>query len=405
MKLPAKTLGILVAASMFGLTACNDNNSSNSNTTNASSKSITVSPSLGKISVGRVVLKNAITRKAISDIKTIGADGTVTFSISNTDLADPIIAEVLPDASGKLVYADEAVTDKLVTINADANTPVMRAATTITANNSNIGVTVLTEAAFSYAQSLSAQFSKANLDTANQKLLAQLKLSKFSPSDAPALLSLNDLAPLINSKLSDSQRAYAAYLATLATEGKRLHADSPQPAYDMLQAFSKDFSDGVFDGKQGDASLTGYNSSFIQAWSNWTTTFYASLFKLKTAADLSAWITAFNAETPNIPTPTDPGNPGTGCSAGGVQTVFHTSQAGGPYSDGQKVCISASFTTLTLPSKSLTNPVKNDIISAPFAGYTFADSNLKYEVIFNNAKLYEINLLNGSNFIGQFTPE
>jgi hypothetical protein len=52
--------------------------------------------------------------------------------VDSNKLKNPIIAEVLPSVEGKLIYADEAITDQLVTISAPANTPILRAATTIT---------------------------------------------------------------------------------------------------------------------------------------------------------------------------------------------------------------------------------------------------------------------------------
>lgn len=269
---------------------------------------VTITPSLGKITKGRVVIKN-LARQAISDIKPIDGNGTASFSIESAKLNEPILAEVLPAADGILQYADEAVPDHLVSITQDPNTAVLRAATSVTKNGQNIGVTALTEAAVSYAQSLSAQLTKTNIEAANQKIEDQLKLTKFDITDAPAVVGLNDFSPLLDSKLTEQQRAYATYLATLATESKRLNADSIQPAYDMANALSKDFSDGVFDAKQGQTLLNYYTDSFISAWANWVTTFYESIFKLQNIGDLTAWLNAFNVQTPNIPTPSSDPNP------------------------------------------------------------------------------------------------
>lgn len=305
MTIKLKALALCMAISTLALTACNDDDSRVNPASSVATKTITVTPSLGKITKGRVVLKN-LAGQSITDIKDITDNGTATFIVDTSKLNDPIIAEVLPAMDGKLEYADEAVTVNLVSISAAANSPLLRAATTITATNTNIGVTALTEAALNYAQSLSAQLTKSNIDTANQKIKDQLKLTKFNITDAPAVIGLNDFSPLINSALAEQQRAYAAYLATLAKESKRLNATSTQPAYDMLKAFSKDFSDGTFDAKQGQTALTDYSASFINAWSNWITVFYDSIFKLQNAGDLSAWLTAFNAQNPNIPTPSNP---------------------------------------------------------------------------------------------------
>lgn len=297
-------LSACIIASLF-LTACHHSDNEDNTPPQVSQKSITVTPSLGQITQGRVILKDALTGQAIVDIQNIGADGTVTFKVDSNKLKNPIIAEVLPSVEGKLIYADEAITDQLVTLSAPANTPILRAATTITADQTNLGVTALTEAALVYAQSLSAQVTQANLEAANKKIAEQLKLgNKFSITDAPAIVRLNDFASLINyQQISEPQRAYAAYLATLAKEAKRLNATSTQPAYDILQALSKDFSDGTFDAKQNSLALTTYNSAWVQAWSNWISTFYNSIFNLQSDIDLSAWLDAFNVETPKIPVP------------------------------------------------------------------------------------------------------
>jgi hypothetical protein len=401
MRLKPKLLPCLMVISIVGLSACNNDKSSNNqqHSPAPTTKTITVSPSLGKISKGRVLLKN-LAGQAITEVKDISANGTATFTVDANKLLGPIIAEVLPALDGKLIYADEAITDKLVTLSGNANTAVLRAATTITRNNTNIGVTALTEAALNYAQSLSAQLTKANIDTANQKIADQLKLTKFNITDAPAIVGLNDFSPLINQNITETQRAYAAYLATLAKEAKRLNATSTQPAYDILQAFSKDFSDGVFDGKQNTTPLTTYNNSFITAWAKWVETFYASIFNLKNASDLSAWLAAFNAQTPNIP----PINPNPTTCTTGVTTKFTTTVSTSPYSNGQTVCFVASTTSLGFNNKTLTNPVRNTAVQLPFSAYIFTDGNYKYEVAFNNTTLHEINLLDGSTFIGQFEP-
>lgn len=297
-------LSTCIIASLF-LTACHHDHDDDQTMAQVSEKSITVTPSLGQITQGRVVLKDAVTGQAIVDVQDIGADGTVTFKVDSNKLKNPIIAEVLPTLEGKLTYADEAITEQLITLNAAANTPMLRAATTITDNQTNLGVTALTEAALVYAQSLSAQVTQANLDAAAQKITEQLKLdNKFKITDAPALAKLNDLSALINyQQTSEAQRAYAAYLATLAKESKRLNSASTQPAYDILQVLSKDLSDGTFDAKQNSTVLTAYNNTWVQAWSNWVSVFYNSIFNLQNVNDLSAWFNAFNVQTPNIPTP------------------------------------------------------------------------------------------------------
>jgi hypothetical protein len=239
----------LLLSCILGLTACgggsggtNNGDKEGGDTNPAeidSNKEIILSPSLGKIIEGRAVLKNALTGRAITDIQNIDADGTVTFKLDSNKLKDPIIAEILPSTAGKLIYADEAITDKLVTIDAAANTAILRAATTITTNKTNLGITALTEAAVAYAES--QRFSVDSINAANKMVQTQLNLTKFNITDAPAIIGLNDFTPLANISLNEQQRIYAAYLATLAKEIKRLHPNSTQPAYEVAQALKKRF--------------------------------------------------------------------------------------------------------------------------------------------------------------------
>lgn len=77
---------------------------------------------------------------------------------------------------------------------------------------------------------------------------------------------------------------------------------------------------------------------------------------------------------------------------------------GNPFTDGQEVCFEASSTSLAFDGKTLTNPVQNTAVTAPYAAYTFTDGSYKLEVVFNAGALYEINVVDGSGstFFGQF---
>ncbi|MES2483876.1 MAG: hypothetical protein V4609_17970, partial [Pseudomonadota bacterium] len=94
------------------------------------------------------------------------------------------------------------------------------------------------------------------------------------------------------------------------------------------------------------------------------------------------------------------GGGGTSCTTG-TAMVYALSTAGGPYTNGQTVCFTASPVTLAFGSTTLGNPVQNMAVSPPFAAYTYTDGDLKYEVVFNGDTLHEINLLSGSTFLGQ----
>lgn len=299
-----KLLACLVAGSMLSLTACNDNNNA-SNTpakpVEPTTREVTVSPSLGQVLKGRVVLKNALTKQNIVAIKNIGSNGKVTFSVDISKLSQPIIAEVLPTADGKFEYADEAIPGKAVSLDiasADVNKAILRAAASVSSTaNSHIGVTALTEAALQQAEKAASGLTAASIDIANKAVKSQLKLN-FDITQPPVVVGLGEFGKLVDQNTNATQRAYAAYLATLAKEAKRLNSASKQPAYDILKAFAADFSDGTFDAKQGTAALAYYNSSFIQAWANWVSNFYSQFLNFKTLNDFNGWYSNFNAETP-----------------------------------------------------------------------------------------------------------
>ncbi len=87
----------------------------------------------------------------------------------------------------------------------------------------------------------------------------------------------------------------------------------------------------------------------------------------------------------------------------GVETQFATTLSNTPYANGQKVCFSATTSSLGFDNKTLTSPVKNTVVQAPYSAYSFKDGSYSYEVVFNNTALYEINL-SSTSFLGQFTP-
>jgi hypothetical protein len=87
----------------------------------------------------------------------------------------------------------------------------------------------------------------------------------------------------------------------------------------------------------------------------------------------------------------------------GVETTFATSVGNAPYTNGQKVCFSATTSSLGFDNKTLTSPVKNTVVQDPYSAYSFKDGSYSYEVVFNNNALYEINL-SSTSFLGQFTP-
>lgn len=93
------------------------------------------------------------------------------------------------------------------------------------------------------------------------------------------------------------------------------------------------------------------------------------------------------------------------CSSGQTSLVFTAAtNATSHYSTGQTVCFTASTTALAFLQKALSNPVQNTQVQSPYSAYTFTDTSdsYNYEVVFNAGALYEINVLNGTTYVGGF---
>lgn len=97
------------------------------------------------------------------------------------------------------------------------------------------------------------------------------------------------------------------------------------------------------------------------------------------------------------------GTPGS-CANGQIALTYAASTAGGPHADGQTLCFTTiSPTTLAFASKTLTNPVQNLAVTAPYSAYRFADGAFTYEVVFNSGVLHEINVSDATRFFGQLS--
>jgi len=291
-------LTVAILAASLGLVACNsnDHDAVTSTSTPPATTTITVTPSLGKILSGRVVLRDAKTGVDLAPPKTLTPvdNGTATFTVPVAKLAEPVIAAVLPTVAGKLEYADEAL-EKATTITvpvADANKPVLRAAASVTPN-ANIGVTALTESAVQQAEKAVGGLIAQNINQANAAVKNQLKLN-FDVTQAPIAIGVGEFDKLVNAALDTQRRAYATYLATLAKEAQRINSASLTPAYDMAKVLASDFSDGTFDAKQGTTALSFYNANFVNAWINWVQNFYSSFAQLSNIVALNRWYGGFN---------------------------------------------------------------------------------------------------------------
>ncbi|MDO9179927.1 MAG: IPT/TIG domain-containing protein [Agitococcus sp.] len=240
--------GALTALSMaMLLVACNSNDHDNpqsSNSNNATLKTLTISPSLGKILKAKVVLKNATNNAPIGEQNT-GSTGKVTFNIPSS--VSTVIAEV--QGGNGAQYFDEA-TGQMVDLPAGS---MLRAATTVVANNSEIGVTALTEAAVKRAETLAGAGNSIvpHLNAAK----AQIE-SAFGVTDilkAPTLVgSQQELAALGSS----TAEQYALRLATLAKVAQQqLGASETAPALKLAQAIANDLADGDIDGSGNTGAL------------------------------------------------------------------------------------------------------------------------------------------------------
>jgi len=91
------------------------------------------------------------------------------------------------------------------------------------------------------------------------------------------------------------------------------------------------------------------------------------------------------------------------CAGGGVNLTYN-GPAVGPYHPGDVVCFVASPTALSFSGKTLGSPVQNTGVTPPYTDYTFTDAStgLGYEVVFNAGAVQELNVMDGTNFKGQF---
>lgn len=307
-----KALTIAIVSSTLLLTACNSNDDDNVALPSATT-TITVTPSLGKILNARVALKNATTGATIAATKTLtpSDNGAAIFTLPIKQLAEPILAEVLPTTAGKVEYFDEALEqNKTITVAAtDIAKPILRAAASVTAN-ANIGVTGLTEAAVQQAEKQVGGLITQNINNANAAVKNALNLN-FNITQAPIVIGNGEFEKLVNAAFDAQRRAYATYLATLAKEAQRINSTLPianqtqTPAYDMAKAFANDFAhDGIFNAVGSKALAINYSNAFLTNWVNWVQNFYSQFLGLNSLAAFNTWWTGFDVSKPNGGTPT-----------------------------------------------------------------------------------------------------
>jgi hypothetical protein len=247
-----RVLAPLVAALALAGCNANDDDGSAGLPTGGSAvktlKTLKVTPSLGRISNARVILRNAANRSGpvLGDLPLVA--GSASFNVPAGVRA--VVAEVVPEAAGNVRYFDEALgrfVDVVITA-ANRNTPLLRAAAPVSAGNADLGVTAMTEAALRLAEQ-SAGGAGANL-TPEQIAPARATIqSVFGIPDIllpPALVDEpRDLAGLGTS----AAEQYALRLAALAEIAQgQLGAGEANPALRMAQALAADLADGDIDG-------------------------------------------------------------------------------------------------------------------------------------------------------------
>lgn len=221
----------------------------------AATNTITVTPSLGRISHARVVLRNARTNQELQR-QTLGTGGSIQFKIPES--VDAIVVEVLGEAGGD--YFDEAKGRK--DLPADF---IMRAAGQVS-GDLNLGVTVLTEAAVQYAEKLPDALTKpANIEAALLKIGEAVGIANINQPPTP----VNSEADFASLQDNPADR-YALKLAGLVKAASEKTA-SPTPALELVKTLAKDLSDGQLDGKAGNDPVTDppYSplpSVFAESW-------------------------------------------------------------------------------------------------------------------------------------------
>ena len=260
--------GRWVLAPLFAalvLTGCNSNDDDGSIPGGATPggttlKTLKVTPSLGRISNARVVLRNAANRNGpvLGDLPLVA--GSASFNVPAG--VSSVVADILPEATGDVTYFDEAL-GRDVQINitpAKRNVPLLRAAAGLPAGNSQLGVTALTEAALSRAEAL-AGGAGSNL-TLQQIADARTRIqSAFGVANIflpPSVV--DEPADLAGLGVSDADQ-YALRLASLARVASvKLGVAESNPALRMSQALAIDVADdGRINGSGGGPAEMPYD--------------------------------------------------------------------------------------------------------------------------------------------------
>ena len=273
----ALTLAILAAT--FGLTACNSNDDDGSLPGAAvAMKTVTIVPSLGKISKARVVLRNARNladnRGNLGDSLDLRADGSVSFQVPAN--APELLAELQP--TNQTTYFDEGVPDNPATVGVDESHPAfpltqtLRVAFRLTELDAQgrVAMTPLTEAAVNRAKALAGAGSLAGtMDAANAFIKNVFKLASIH--QVPVLIdNPADFRNQLMAASNVASREYAMRLAALARQARNANNADATPALSMMKALSDDVvQDDELDGMRQNSPIAGapYDvTTFLAAW-------------------------------------------------------------------------------------------------------------------------------------------
>ncbi|HEX5360090.1 MAG TPA: PA14 domain-containing protein [Fluviicoccus sp.] len=252
---PRALSAIVIAALLAGCNGNDNDISSAPLSAPLATKTLTVTPSLGRIQNARAILRNAKSGAEISR-KLIGASGSVSFSVP--EAVEAVVVEIEGVAGAQ--YFDEAEGDQPLPAGFR-----MRAAGRLD-DDAAIGVTVLTEAAVQLAESLPAGLGNpANIDSALSQVGAAVGIDNINLP--PTLIDADsDYAALGN---TPGDR-YALQLAGLVKAAAERTA-SLTPALELVETLARDLSDGQVDGQDNgeavaDAPYSVLPSVFAEAW-------------------------------------------------------------------------------------------------------------------------------------------
>jgi hypothetical protein len=214
----------------------------------ASNSSMVVTPSLGLINGADVKATKLDGTQLGNTVKT---DNSGKATLIFPDYSGPVIVEVAGNATA--TYFDEA----LGTNTAFGAGEKLRVA--LDSIKAQVGVTALTEIALQRAEALAGSttlLTTTAIQTANEAIRQALASEITDITTPPQLISQNTTSGALD---TSNPSKYAAKLAALAKMAKATGGASilTSPALAITKQLADDYKDGVIDGKNGSATVTG----------------------------------------------------------------------------------------------------------------------------------------------------